>query len=199
VPPPVAGGGAAQQLQAQGGQLWPAAQAGQAQAHPPPPLPGTGLVWVQTPVGQGVVTQAMPSSTQPQASAVSARHAPWSVKAAQGSAGTGAGGSGGVAQSHGGQALPAGQAGQVQAVLGVGAGAEPTVVVVTGSAVPLPVVPAPVTPTAPLLQPQEHGGQFGPVQTGQAHVQVPGLPQVPPPEPPVPPPPSQLQEHGGQV
>src|SRR4051812_16992438 len=36
------GSGAGQQLQAQGGQLWPATQAGQAQAQPPPPPPPPG-------------------------------------------------------------------------------------------------------------------------------------------------------------
>jgi hypothetical protein len=63
------GSGAGQQLQAQGGQLWPATQAGQAQAQPPPepPPPGGGaLSCMQVPVGQGVVMHSIPSSIQPQ-------------------------------------------------------------------------------------------------------------------------------------
>ena len=69
-----------QQLQAHGGQVSPAAQAGQAQPHPPPPEPlppsevTTGCILAQTPLGQGVVKQAIPSAVHPHWSAVSARH-----------------------------------------------------------------------------------------------------------------------------
>ncbi len=71
-PPPETG--AEQQSQVQGGQAWPAGQAGHAQPQPPPPAPPSagGVMWTQVPVGHGVVKQAMPSCTQLQASAVSA-------------------------------------------------------------------------------------------------------------------------------
>jgi len=60
-------------LQAQGGQVWPETQAGQAQPQPPLPPPGTGFISTQRPLGgHGAVTHAIPSSTHPQASAVSA-------------------------------------------------------------------------------------------------------------------------------
>ena len=55
-------------------------QAGQAQPHPPLPEPlppsevPTGCVLAQTPLGHGVVTQAMPSTVHPHWSAVSAAH-----------------------------------------------------------------------------------------------------------------------------
>jgi predicted NBD/HSP70 family sugar kinase len=73
------GGGLGQQLQLHGGQVAPAGQAGQAQAQPPPePLPPsdvtTGCIFAQTPLGQGVVKQAIPSDVHPHWSAVSATH-----------------------------------------------------------------------------------------------------------------------------
>jgi hypothetical protein len=82
------GGVVPQQSQAQGGQVWPATQAGQAQAQPvPPPPPPGGFIWVQAPVGHGVVMHWIPSSIQPQPSAVSAAHDLTSLCAAQGSGG----------------------------------------------------------------------------------------------------------------
>jgi hypothetical protein len=60
------GSGAGQQLQEQGGQLWPETQAGQAQPQPPPPLGGGGLICMHVPVGQGAVMHWMASSIQPQ-------------------------------------------------------------------------------------------------------------------------------------
>jgi hypothetical protein len=68
-----------QQLQLQGGQVAPAGQAGQAQAQPPPAPPPpsdvtTGCIFAQTPLGQGVVKQAIPSEVHPHWSAVSATH-----------------------------------------------------------------------------------------------------------------------------
>jgi hypothetical protein len=202
-PAALAGEGAMQQLQEQGGQVSPGAQAGQAQAQPPPPLPGTGLVCEQTPVWQGVVTQAIPSWTQPHASAVSAVHDVASVNLAHGSAGTGFGAGGLIPQPQGAHAAPAGQAGQPQTE----ASAAPvegglSIVVFTGWAVPLPVVPEGATPTAPWPQPHAQGGQFGPVQAGQAQAHVPEPlppPQVPPPEPPLPPPLLQSHAQGGQA
>ena len=120
------GGGAGQQLQAQGGQVSPGAQAGQAQAQPPPPEPpppstgGRGLACAHVPVGQGVVIHSMLSEVQPHASAVSAVQEVTSVCAVQGSAG------GVVPQPHGAQAAPAGQAGQPQTATG----AEPVLTMV---------------------------------------------------------------------
>jgi hypothetical protein len=71
------GGSLGQQLQVQGAQLAPGAQAGQAQPQPPPgPLPASPApdpILAQTPLGQGVVKQAIPKVVQPHASAVSAR------------------------------------------------------------------------------------------------------------------------------
>ena len=62
-----------QQLQEQGGQVWPSVQAGQAQ---PQPLGGGGFVVprAQVPVGQGAVTHSMLSDVQTQESLVSAAH-----------------------------------------------------------------------------------------------------------------------------
>ena len=80
VTPNGVGGELGQQLQLQGGQVSPARQAGQAQAQPPPPDPlppsevTTGCIFAQTPVGQGVVKQAIPSDVHPHWSAVSATH-----------------------------------------------------------------------------------------------------------------------------
>jgi hypothetical protein len=74
------GGRLGQQLQVHGGQVSPGAQAGQAQAQPPPPeeLPPstveTGGAWLQMPVGHGVVTHSMLSEVQLHASVVSAVH-----------------------------------------------------------------------------------------------------------------------------
>lgn len=139
------------------------------------------------------MTHAIPSSTQPQASAVSAVQLAASACAAQGSAGAGEG----APQSQGGQVVPAGQAGQTQ----IEAVPEPEL-----GAVAVPVVDDAVPDgtvmvvVAPALHPQLQAGQTAPTgQVGQLHVQVPGsppaLPQVPPAPPlPVPPvPQSQLQ------
>ena len=182
-----------QQSQVQAGQVVPAGQAGQAQAHPPPATPPSlgGLIRMQLPDGQGVVKQAMPSDTQPQASAVSALHDCRSAWAEQGSAGW--------VQSQGAQALPAGQTGQLHTAGDVvGAGAEaapPPAVAVPAGSVTVEVAAAP--------QLQLQGAQAVPAgQAGQAQVQVPvpvvPLPQVEPPEPPVPPVP-QSQAHGGHA
>jgi hypothetical protein len=209
------GGGARQQLQVQGGQAWPGAQAGQAQpqpALPEPPLPastgGTGFSWEQAPVGQGAAMHSMAREVQPHASAVSALQEATSVCAVQGSAG------GGVPQSQGAQAAPAGQAGHVQTAT-VGDAVGPVVPLT----VPVPDVPVPaegvvVVVVAPSLQAQLQAGQSAPTgQSGQLQVQVPvplpppvtSPPQPPaPPLPPVPPPPPappvpQLQSQGGQA
>jgi len=81
------GVGAGQQLHAQGGHASPETQAGHAQPQPPPPPPGTGFICTQRPLGgHGSVKHAMPSSTHPQVSAVSAAHDVGSVCAAQESA-----------------------------------------------------------------------------------------------------------------
>jgi len=193
--PPVPASVAGQQSHVQAGQVAPAGQAGQAQAHPPPATPPSegGLIRMQLPDGQGVVKQAMPSDTQPQLSAVSALHDCRSAWAEQGSAGW--------VQSQGAQALPAGQRGQLHTVGDVvGAGAEavpPPAVAVPAGSVTVEVVAAP--------QLQLHGAHAAPAgQAGQAQVQVPVpvvlLPQVEPPEPPVPPVPgAQSQAHGGQT
>jgi hypothetical protein len=222
VPSPVE---AAQQLHVQGGQAWPATQAGQAQPHPelpepPPPasMGGAGLVCAQVPVGQGVVTHRIVTDVQPQASAVSAEQEATSVCEVQGSAG------GGVPQPHGAQAAPAGQAGQVQMATGAEA-------VLPGAAVLPATVPDPDAPpapvaeggvvvvvVAPLLQAQLQAGQSAPAgQSGQLQVQVPVplpplisppqplLPPPPPVPPPVVPPPPpeppvpQLQSQAGQT
>lgn len=77
LPPPLVGGtSAGQQSQLQGGQVAPAGQAGQAHPQPPPAEPPSagGFMWMQVPVGHGVVKQAMPSWTQAHESAVSAAH-----------------------------------------------------------------------------------------------------------------------------
>src|SRR5215831_18386756 len=72
------GGEVGQQLQLQGGQVSPARHAGQAQPQPPPPAPlpaslvTTGCIFAQTPLGQGVVKQAIPRDVHPHWSAVSA-------------------------------------------------------------------------------------------------------------------------------
>jgi len=76
---PTGVGGAHGQLQLHGGQVAPAGHAGQAQPQPPPePMPPsevtTGCTFAQTPLGQGVVKQAISSAVHPHWSAVSARH-----------------------------------------------------------------------------------------------------------------------------
>jgi hypothetical protein len=207
------GGGAGQQLQLQGGQVWPVAQAGQAQAQPPPPEPlppsevTTGWILAHTPLGQGVVKQAMPSDVHPHWSAVSAVHDLASVYAVQGSGG-------GEVQSHGAQAVLAGQAGHSQIGTAV-----PDVAVVPGEAVPVPPVAVPVlvpagtviVVVAPPLHEQLQAGQSAPTgHAGQLQVQVPGLPPVPdvppvlvphpPAAPPVPPLPfPHWQSQGGHA
>ena len=100
-------------------------------------------------------------------------------------------------QLHGGQAVPAWQAGHAQTtavpVLELDATPVPDTVVVVPDGTVVVVV-------APVVQPQLHAGHATPAgHAGQLHVHVPGLPppplplpQVPPvpppPEPPVPPP-----------
>jgi len=200
------GGWAGQQLHAQGGQVSPGAQAGQAQAQPPPePLPastgGTGFACAHVPVGQGVVMHSMLSEVQPHASAVSALQEAASVWAVQGSAG------GVVPQPHGAQAAPAGQAGQPQTV----PGAEPVspLLLTVPGAPPVPEEGVVVVVVAPLLHAQLQAGHASPAgHAGQLQVQVPGPPPVPasppPPLPPVPvpqPPPvpsPQAQSQAGQ-
>ena len=201
-----------QQLQAQGGQLSPGGQAGQAQAQPPPPpepVPastgGTDVACAQVPVGHGVVTHAMLSEVQPQASTVSAVHAVTSVCAAQGSAG------GFVPQPQGAQAAPAGHAGQPQTATG-----DDPVLPVSPAPLPVPAVPpvpeegVVVVVVAPLLHAQLHAGQASPAgHSGQLQVQVPGPPPVPvapplpvtPAVPPLQPPPGwpQAQSQTGQT
>lgn len=198
---------APQQLQVQGGQASPGAQAGQAQPHPPVPEPppstgGTGFIWEQAPVGHGVVMHTMVTEVQPHASAVSAVQEVTSVCAVQGSAG------GGAPQSQGAQAAPAGQAGQVQTTVG-----DPVLPVlpVTVPDPDAPPLPEEVVVVAPSLQAQLQAGQSAPAgHSGQLQVQVP-VPLPPPvtsPQPPVPPPPPalppappvpQVQSQGGQT
>ena len=209
------GRGAGQQLQVQGGQASPGAQAGQAQPQPPLPEPpppasgGTRFIWEQAPVGHGVVMHSMASEVQPHASAVSAVQEATSVCAVQGSAG------GGVPHPHGAQAAPAGQAGQVQT-----ATVDDPVLPVLPATVPDPEAPpvpegaVMVVVVAPSLQAQLQAGQSAPAgQFGQLHVQVPvpvpppvtSPPQppvpLPPPAPPAPPEPPvpQVQSQGGQT
>lgn len=87
---------------------------------------------------------AMPSSTHPQMSAVSAAHDTGSVCAAQESAA--GGGDGGVGQSHGAHAVFGGHAGQAQ--LGGELPVAVPLVVLPLLALPLPVTPTP-TPASP--------------------------------------------------
>jgi len=207
------GGGAGQQLQAQGGQVSPAAQAGQAQAHPPPEPASTGgaaFAWAHDPVGHGVVMHSMLSEVQPHASTMSAVQEVTSVWAVQGSAG-------GVArQPHGAHAAPIGQAGQPQTA----PGADPELpelpeLLTDPDALPVPEEGAVVVVVAPLLHEQLHAGQASPAgHAGQLQVQVPDPPPAPvapplpvaPPEPvllpvvlPQPPDWPQAQSQGGQT
>jgi hypothetical protein len=176
---------AGQQLQVHGGQVSPGAQAGQAQAQPPPePLPastgGTSLCCAHDPVGHGVVMHSMLSEVQPQASAVSASQDATSVCAVHGSAG------GVVPQPQGAHAAPVGQAGQPQTI----PGAESVLPVAAPEAPPVPEEGVVVVVVAPLLHEQLHAGQGSPAgQLGQLQMQVPGPPPVPvaPPLPVVPP------------
>ena len=169
--------GWAQQSQAQGGQLCPAAQAGQAHPHPPVP-PGTGCIWTQVPLGHGAAMQTTPSSIQVHDLAVSARQLAESACPAQ----VGASDAGGTspifvgvvplepspltptppaphAQSQGGQAAPGAQVGQAQVQ------------------VPPPVEPVTPPPHEPAPQSQVQGGQVSPgAQAAQVQVQVPPPP-----------------------
>jgi hypothetical protein len=177
--------GGGQQSHAHGGQLCPATQAAQAHPQPPPvpPSPGTGLTWTHAPLGQGAVTQTMPSSIQLHEFAPSARHDMASPCPAHGS---GVGGAGtptivvGVspdplpaptlpvpqAQSQGAQVVPGAQLGQAQVHV-------PPMV--------LPAALLPQEPPPPPLQSQLQGGQVSPgAQAGHAQVHVP-----PPPPPPL--------------
>jgi hypothetical protein len=162
-----------QHSQAHGGQVWSAAQAGQ--AHPQPPL--AGLSWAHAPVGHGAVTQAMPTAIQRHVFIVSAMQVAASVKWAHGSAATsaGVGGTGTAlwvtptlpapqAQSQAGQLVPAGHAGQAQ--------------VHVRAPLLAPVAPPQVAGT--LLHEQLQGGQTSPgAHTGQAQVHVPAPPLLP--------------------
>jgi hypothetical protein len=95
-----------------------------------------------------------------------------------------------VPQLHGGQAVPAAQAGHAQTtavpVLELDATPVPDTVVVVPDGTVVVVV-------APVVQPQLHAGHATPAgHAGQLHVHVPGLPPPPlplPQLPPVPPPP----------
>jgi hypothetical protein len=141
------------------------------------------------------VKQAMPSSTQPHAFAVSPAQLAESVCAAQGFAG---GGGAVPPQSQGGQDVPAWQAGHAHGV---------AVPVLEPEALPEGTV---IVVVAPALHAQLHGAHAAPAgHTGQLQVQVPEPPALPlpspqappvpgdppPPEPPVPPP--QPQSQGG--
>jgi len=133
-------------------------------AHPQPPLPppGTGFIPTHRPFGgHGSVKHAIPSSTQPHKSALSALQLSASVKLAHGSV---LGGGGGVTgQSQGAHAVLGGQTGHAQ----VGDEGAPPL------ALPPLAVPVPVTPTVPTPQAQSHGGQVTPgAQVGQAQVHV---------------------------
>ena len=162
-----------QHSHAQGWQLCPAAQAGQAQPQLPP---GTGRIWTHDPLGQGVVTHTTPSSIQLQALALSAMQLVTSAWPPHGSATASR-----VpppeaplltptlpvpqAQSQGGHETPAGQLGQAQVQ------------------VPAPVTAAPVAPTlqAPRpLQSHAQGAHASPgAHTGQSQVHVPPPPLLP--------------------
>ena len=148
-----------QQLQAQGAQVSPGAQAGHAQADPPPPpLPastgGAGFVCAHVPVGHGVVMHSMLSEVQPHPSTVSAVHEVTSVCAVQGSAG-------GVApQSQGAQAAPTGQAGQPQTTPDEDAAPPVLPVPLTvADAPPVPDAGVVVVVVAPSLHEQLQAGQ----------------------------------------
>jgi hypothetical protein len=196
------GVGPAQHVQAHGGQVWPAVQAGQAQPQPPPPvlLPASGVapvdILAQAPVGHGAVTHSMLSEIQPQELAVSAaQEAGWSCTE-QGSDGV-------VPQPQGAQAVFAGQAGHPQ----TDTGADPASVLADGELEPEPepaTEPATVIVVAePSVHEQLQAGQATPAgHTGQLQVQVPDPPPVPVPvlvphAPPVPSAPPQLQSQGG--
>jgi len=114
-------------LHAHGGQLWPPTHAGHAHPHPAGPPSGTGFTWTHVPLGHGVVTQTMPSSSQPHEFAPSAVQALASPCAAHGSTVAPAGDSGATivvvvtptlpephAQSHGRQVASGAQVGHVQ-------------------------------------------------------------------------------------
>jgi hypothetical protein len=179
--------GAGQQLQVQGGQVVFAAQAGHAHAHPPPlelePASAGAVMRMHEPEGHGVVKQAIPSSIQEHASAVSLVHDAASVWVVQGS-------TGGVLQSQGGHSAPAGQAGQTHtggavveppeppAPVAEPLFADPAVAVLVGTVVVIVV-------TAPQAQAQVgHGPSAGHCGQLQVHVLAPAPPQ-PPPLPPV--------------
>lgn len=202
------GAGPGQQVQAHGGQVCPAVQAGQAQPHPPVPEPlppsdvTTGVIRAQLPVGHGVVMHSIVREVQPQSSAVSAVQEAASVCAVQGSAGS-------LPQPQGAQAVFAGQAGQPHT------DADPPPVLSVGVVLELDGVAVMVV-VEPFVQEQLQAAQASPAgQTGQLQVQVPGLPPAPvappdpvappvpapqpPPAPPAPPPVPHWQSHGGQA
>jgi hypothetical protein len=198
------GAWAGQQSHAQGGQVSPGAQAGQAQAQPPPAPPstgGTGVVCAHVPVGQGVVMHSMLSEVQPHASVVSAVQEVTSVWAVQGSAG------GVVPQPQGAQAAPSGQAGQPQTA--PVAEPLPPVSLTVPDAPPVPDEGMVVVVVAPWPHAQLHAGHASPAgHAGQLQVQVPGPPPVPvapplpvEPVPPLQPPPGwpQAQSQTGQT
>ncbi len=164
-----------QQLHAHGGQLWPATQAGHAHPHPPGPPSGTGFTWTHAPLGHGVVTQTMPSSSQLHEFAPSAVQALASPCPAHGSTVAPAGASVATivvvvtptlpephAQSHGAQVAPGAQVGHAQVQVP-----------------PPPTSAPPQEPPPPLAQSQVHGGQAWPgAQVGHAQVQVPPPPPL---------------------
>jgi hypothetical protein len=189
---PLTEGAPEQQLHVQGGQVVFAGQAAQAHAQPPPPVPappsGGGLMRMHEPVGHGVVKQAICNCTQAHASAESAVQEDRSVCAVQGSAGWG------VAQSHGAQAAPSGQAGQTHTAEWM---VEPEVPPAP-LAVPVPpgLLPTAIVVVIVVMAPhaQLQAAQSAPTgHWGQLQVQVPlpepepHAPLEPPVEPPVPP------------
>jgi hypothetical protein len=207
---PIGGSGwPPQQLHVHAGQGAPAGHPGQAQPQPPTPEPlppstvTTGCIRAHDPVGHGVVKHSMVSAVQPQASAVSATQDLASVYEVHGSGG-------GVAQSHGAQAVLAGQAGQAQTETAVEPVPVPVVVVVGGVFTTVPLWGTVIVVVAPLLHEQLQAGQAAPAgHSGQLQVQVPVPPPAPveppapvphpPPAPPVPPPEPHWQSQGGQA
>jgi hypothetical protein len=182
------------QVQLQGGQLSPAAHAGHAQAHPPPPLPPPEESCWQTPERHGwPVMHATPSAYQWHASAVSAVHEVESLNAEHGSDGALPASEATTpasdapppppVQLQGGQAWPAAHGGQVQ--------------LVTPPEPPLEEPPPDETVPEP-EQPQLHGGQLAPAgHAGHAQAQVPSSTQ--PASVAGPGPGAQSHAHGGQL
>jgi hypothetical protein len=96
------GAGSGQQVQLQGGHVSPETHAGHAQPQPPPPLPGTGVIATQRPLGgHGSVEHPIPSEIHEQACAVSAQQDWRSVCSAQAPAGGGSGACWQTPERHG--------------------------------------------------------------------------------------------------